>query len=124
MGSSEDALRDALDALMTAAEQAYRGQTGGINVCQLQKDGRVTGGMKYVEGQLVTLTLLRRRLAGADGGNTRSAFGAAITDDLAVWRAALQAQQRRTPPSVPWVAYCQGGVDALEQVLALAMGTP
>jgi hypothetical protein len=122
--SSEETLRAALDTLIGAAEHAYTTQTGGINVCQLQKDGRVTGGMKYVEGQLVTLTMLRRRLAGHDGGSTRSAFSAAITDDLATWRAALQAQQGRTPLSVPWVAYRQGGVDALEQVLALALGAP
>ena len=124
MVSSEDALRAALDALIAAAERDYTAQSGGVSACQLQKDGRVTGGVKYAEGQLVTLTMLRRRLAGPDGGSTRSAFGAAITDDLAVWRAALQAQQGRTPLSVPWVAYRQGGVDALEQVLALAVDAP
>ncbi|MEI7645091.1 MAG: hypothetical protein WCJ55_12515 [Chloroflexales bacterium] len=122
--SSEETLRAALDALIAAAEHGYTAQAGGINACQLQKDGQVTGGVKYAEGQLVTLTMLRRRLAGHDGGSTRSAFSAAIADDLAAWRAALQAQQGRTPLSVPWVAYRQGGVDALEQVLALAMGTP
>jgi hypothetical protein len=124
MASSEDALREALDALIDAAEHAYTAQTGGVNACQLQKDGRVTGGVKYAEGQLVILTMLRRRLAGHDGGSTRSAFSAAIADDLAAWRVALQAQQGRTPLSVPWVAYRQGGVDALEQVRALATRTP
>jgi hypothetical protein len=33
------------------------------------------------------------------------------------WRADLQVQQTREQPSLPWLAYTQGGVDALGQLL-------
>ncbi len=90
-------------------------QTGGTNVCRLQQDGRVTGGMKYDEGRLVALSTLRRRLREAADVDARELVG----QDLARWEEALRAQQARERPAIQWVAYNQGGVNALEEVLQM-----
>ncbi|MCS6879963.1 MAG: hypothetical protein RMK84_04910 [Oscillochloridaceae bacterium] len=102
-----------LDQRIAAAERSLMDQTGGTNVCRLQQDGRVTGGMKYDEGRLVALNTLRRRLREAAGEDIR----ALVAQDLATWQEALRAQQARERPAIQWVAYNQGGVDALEDVL-------
>lgn len=102
-----------LDQRIAAAERSLTDQTGGANVCRLQQDGRVTGGMKYDEGRLVALSALRRRLREAAGEDIR----ALVAQDLGRWREALRAQQARERPAIQWVAYNQGGVDALEEVL-------
>ncbi|MCX7791382.1 MAG: hypothetical protein N2378_12140 [Chloroflexaceae bacterium] len=102
-----------LEQRIAVAERRLTDQTGGTNVCRLQQDGRVTGGMKYDEGRLVALSALRRRLREEAGGDPR----AVVAQDLATWQAALRAQQARERPAIPWVAYNQGGVDALEEVL-------
>ncbi|MGB9631991.1 MAG: hypothetical protein ACPL8I_01560 [Chloroflexaceae bacterium] len=102
-----------IEQRIAVAEHSLTDQTGGTNVCQLQQDGRVTGGMKYDEGRLVALSALRRRLREAGGGDPRPI----VAQDLATWQEALEAQQARERPAIQWVAYNQGGVDALEEVL-------
>jgi hypothetical protein len=104
-----------LDAAIQVAEQRFAQSTGGENVCNLARDGRVTGGVKYDEGRLVALVTLRRRLR-----SEADAAQALLADELAVWSRALAEQQQRTPPAIPWLAYRQGGVDALEQLRASA----
>jgi hypothetical protein len=104
-----------LDAAIRVAEQRFAQATGGENVCNLAHNGRVTGGVKYDEGRLVALVTLRRRLR-SEAGDAQ----AVLADELAVWSRALADQQQRTPPAIPWLAYRQGGVDALEQFRASA----
>ncbi|NJN16578.1 MAG: hypothetical protein HC822_10040 [Oscillochloris sp.] len=41
-----------------------------------------------------------------------------VRDERTIWRAALQEQQQRDPPAIAWLAYRQGGVDALEKLAA------
>jgi hypothetical protein len=69
--------------------------------------------VKYDEGRLVALSALRRRLREAGGGDPRPI----VAQDLATWQEALEAQQARQRPAIQGVAYNQGGVDALEEVL-------
>jgi len=96
-------------------ERSYQAQAGKASFCQLQKDGRVTGGVKYDEGWLVALFAARRALK--DRLSLREdACQAAIAVELADWREALTAQQVKEPPPIPWIAYRQGGVDALAWV--------
>ncbi|MFQ3662568.1 MAG: hypothetical protein SNJ69_09280 [Chloroflexaceae bacterium] len=102
-----------IEQRIAAAERSLTDQTGGTNVCRLQQDGRVTGGMKYDEGRLVALSTHRRRLQEAAGADAREL----VEQDLARWEEALRAQQARERPAIQWVAYNQGGVDALEEVL-------
>jgi hypothetical protein len=108
-----------LDQRIAAAERSLTDQTGGTNVCRLQQDGRVTGGMKYDEGRLVALSALRRRLREAGGGDPRPI----VAQDLTTWQEALRAQQARERPAIQWIAYNQGGVDALEEVLRVIIDT-
>jgi hypothetical protein len=109
----------ALDALLAATERSLIAQTAGTTVCRLQQDGRVTGGMKYDEGRLVTLSAARRRLRSMGDTPACTDYRADLERELAVWRAALRAQQERPRPAVTWLAYRQGGVDALAQTLSL-----
>ncbi|NCC36874.1 MAG: hypothetical protein EOM24_33410, partial [Chloroflexia bacterium] len=102
--------RTQLETAIQVAEQRLVRATGGANVCQLQRDGRVTGGVKYDEGWLVALVTLRRSL------RTEAEDAQVVAEQLATWQAALAEQQQRTPPSLPWLAYRQGGVDALAQL--------
>lgn len=51
-----------LEQKIIDVERAYQTQAGGASFCQLQKDGRVTGGAKYEEGRLVALHTARRLL--------------------------------------------------------------
>ncbi|MBP1468959.1 hypothetical protein EYB53_024840 [Candidatus Chloroploca sp. M-50] len=103
-------LRTQLETAIQVAEQRLVLATGGANVCQLQRDGRVTGGVKYDEGWLVALVTLRRSL------RTEAEDAQVVAEQRATWQAALAEQQQRIPPSLPWLAYRQGGVDALAQL--------
>lgn len=103
----------ALDGLIAAAERALLAATGGENVCRLDKAGRATGGVKYHEGSLVALRAARRLLQSADAATCEAAL-LQLHDQ---WRAELRAQQARAQPSPSWLAYTQGGVDALGQAL-------
>lgn len=104
-----------LARLISEAEQELTRQTGGENVCRLEKDGRITGGVKYSEGRLAALNAVRRLLQ----PDSEAAADAEIDRLLVRWRADLQGWQERPQPPRTWVAYTQGGVDALEQLLAL-----
>lgn len=71
--------------------------------CEIHKDGRVTGGMKYDEGRLVVLQAAR---AWVDGDLPQR-----LDQELTRWRARLI-----NATSVPWRAYYQGVVDALAEL--------
>lgn len=102
-----------LDGQISTVEKSYLAQTGGEAVCQLHKDGRVTGGLKYDEGQLVALRAVRRALLDA---NDLNAFAAEMTAMQSAWRAELDNHQQRKRP-LPWLAYSQGGLDAIAAAL-------
>lgn len=98
---------------MAEAEHAMSSQLGEGSACQVHKDGRVTGGMKYAEGKLIALNDLRRKLGAAtemDDVVLREILDA----ELARWQRGLESQRRRPKPAMPWLAYYQGGIDALE----------
>ncbi len=108
-----------LEQRIAAAERSLTDQTGGTNVCRLQQDGRVTGGMKYDEGRLVALNTVRRQLVAAQQEGTAVDQRAMLAHEASEWREALRVQQARERPAIQWVAYRQGGVDALEELLAM-----
>ncbi|NTU81650.1 MAG: hypothetical protein HGA45_20100 [Chloroflexales bacterium] len=113
MTQSED-LFTVIETQIAAAEHALLAATGGTNVCQLDKAGQATGGAKYQEGRLVALRAIRRLVQAADPARAM----AQVQQLCDQWRADLTAQQARPQPSLPWLAYTQGGVDALEGLLA------
>ena len=97
-------------------EKAYAIHAGAQTACQLHKDGRITGGLKYDEGRLMAFTTLRRRVrkAGAEAPDTLAAM---IHAEAARWQATLRTYQQAEQPSIPWLAYSQGGVDAMLETL-------
>jgi hypothetical protein len=103
-----------LAAALAEAEAAYVRAAGGEAVCKLHKDGRVDGGLKYEEGRVIALRDLQRALRAAKDA---PAAGAAIVEtaqaELARWQADLETYQTQGRP-LPWLAYAQGGVDALQ----------
>ncbi|BCX02176.1 MAG: hypothetical protein KatS3mg053_0114 [Candidatus Roseilinea sp.] len=88
-------------------------QLGEGSACQVHKEGRVTGGMKYAEGELIALNDLRRKL-NADPAVDDAALRAIVSVEIARWQNGLESQRRRPKPAMPWLAYYQGGIDALE----------
>lgn len=107
-----------LERQLAAAEQAVMASTGGAAWCQLQRDGRVTGGVKYDEGRLAALMAARRRLRSADPAT----WAQVLAEELAQWQQALAEVQAQPKPAMPWLAYRQGGVDALTALQEAAAG--
>ncbi|NTU82442.1 MAG: hypothetical protein HGA45_24230 [Chloroflexales bacterium] len=70
--------------------------------------------MKYDEGSLVALRAARRLIQSADATDAQ----VLIVQLCDRWRVDLAAQQARERPSPLWIAYVQGGADALTQLLA------
>lgn len=111
-------VRDTLervDELIAATESALRTEMGTATSCEIHKDGRVTGGMKYLEGKLIAFTRVRRVLTRAGAGGE----AAAVLGELASWHAEWRLRTEVPNPSPPWVAYATGGLDAAKQVAAL-----
>ena len=105
-----------LEQKIIDVECAYQAQAGGASFCQLQKDGRVTGGAKYEEGRLVALHTARRLLRECPDEPTDTCM-TAIAAEQKTWLDALVTLQAKAQSSIPWVAYRQGGADALAWVL-------
>lgn len=110
--TERNALSDLLQARIAEAERAYVEQLGGEAACQIHKDGRVSGGMKYAEGRFVALCDLRRRVGVLAAQPSLAQLQQALDQEEARWQAALQQHQGRS--TLSWTAYCQGGVDALQ----------
>lgn len=104
-----------IDELIAATESALRAEMGAATSCEIHKDGRVTGGMKYLEGKLVAFMRIRRLLAGDGAGGGAVAAAEEVTSWEAEWRRRTQAPN----PSPPWVAYATGGLDAAKEAAAL-----
>jgi hypothetical protein len=99
---------------MAEVEASYRRQSAGSSFCQIQKDGRVSGGLKYEEGRLVALQWVLRTLQ-----KQGDAGFSVIAAERDYWLKALADVQAKSPPPILWVAYRQGGVDALTWVVEL-----
>jgi hypothetical protein len=106
-------LREAVAALLRTAESAYMEEAGGEAVCKLHKDGRVSGGLKYEEGRVVALRDLQRALRMLEDDAAADQIQALLAAELVRWQADLDHQLAQNRP-LPWVAYAQGGVDALQ----------
>lgn len=117
MSTDVEDLNTILERAIAAAECQMRDELGSATACQIHKDGRVTGGLKYAEGRLVVLNDLRRQLR-SSAVNSLEEISAALKAELARWRGNLVAQRARKQPAMPWLAYAQGGVDALEELEA------
>ncbi len=104
-----ETLEAALTQKIEEVEKAYQSQSGGEGVCQLHKDGRVSGGLKFEEGRLVALLWARRQILPE---NSPEYLGLLKTE-IRNWQNELQALQQKQSPSLPWLAYRQGGLEAL-----------
>lgn len=96
-----------LEQRRAEAETALQTQLGSQTACEIHKDGRVTGGIKYAEGRLVALNALLRQARAASAPASDQ-----VAHELARWQAELAHYQTQPNRSIPWLAYCQGGVDA------------
>jgi hypothetical protein len=104
-----------IERLLESAAQVYQEESGGMGLCQLQKDGRITGGLKYCEGQMAALYGAKKILMNpAPASEAIRLFIGALRDE---WRRELANHQQKARPSMQWTAYWQGGVDALEAIL-------
>lgn len=98
------------------AERALAATLGDSTVCRIHRDGRVTGGAKYAEGRLVALADLQRRLR----GSAPAEFDSLARSELRQWNEELARHRSLPTPSLPWLAYRQGGCDALAEVVGEA----
>jgi hypothetical protein len=104
------------------AEHNLTAGTGGRSLCQLHKDGTVTGGIKYDEGRYTALRRIRRFVKSASEVEISPALLAPIRQEAEDWRRMLQTYQHKSDPPMQWIAYAQGGVDAIESLLTVLEG--
>ncbi len=114
-------LRSVFEVQRQQVEASMKTHMGGQTICQLHKDGHVTGGMKYDEGRLVVLGAILRRLKQSDDSGTDLLGGLHdfVQAEQQRWQSQLQQHQNTEQPSMSWIAYSQGGVDACTQALAI-----
>jgi hypothetical protein len=113
-----DAVQQLLTRWLAETERLYAAQAGSTAMCELHKDGRVTGGLKYEEGRLVALRAAQRVLTQATV-RTVDDLRASLQQSAGEWAASLARYASRERPPLPWLAYSQGGFDAVSSVLAL-----
>jgi len=103
-----------LQAMRLESESAMLEHAGDTSVCQIHKDGQVTGGLKYQEGRLVAVSDAMRQIK----AQQQADVDAIVLAQLEKWQAQLTRHQTQAQPALSWVAYAQGGVDALEAIRA------
>lgn len=103
-------------AWVEATGAAMANRLGAQTLCETHKSGRVTGGVKYDEGRMAAFSDLKRALRKSDPLGA-SALHDLFTAEQARWQAQLDRHNRQPKPSMPWIAYSQGGVDACQQAL-------
>lgn len=122
---SRSALFGWVEEQSEAAARSLSAQTGDRAICEMHKDGRVTGGLKYDEGRLVALNAVRRIIAATAADNRPATEVAAeLAAERARWRNQLADHQARKRPALPWVAYFQGGDDAITAALEFVALAP
>ncbi|NWG18061.1 MAG: hypothetical protein HXY41_15665 [Chloroflexi bacterium] len=115
---NRQALLQQIEARIEAVTASMQQHLGGQTLCQIHKDGRVTGGLKYDEGRLVALrAALRQIKAAADP--LPDALLDVLRAEAARWQEQLRRFQNQEQQSIPWIAYNQGGADACADVLRL-----
>lgn len=83
----------------------------------IEKDGRVSGGLKYQEGRLVVVGDVIRAVKKLRDDDTLTDSVRALLDQAAAnWSAQLERYQTTNPGAMTWIAYSQGGVDAVAEV--------
>lgn len=101
-----------LDALVTAAAAGLQGADCGAPVCAADRDNRPVAGVKRSEGRWAALRGIQRETGrGAD-------LVAALDRARQRWRADLARHSGRGSGR-DWVAYCEGGVEALDELAEL-----
>lgn len=105
-----EALTDYLIMQRTLVEASMKAHMGSQTMCEIHKDGSVSGGLKYDEGRLVVLGDMLRWLREVDPF-TDEAVRAYLAEQAARWGKLLARHTGAERPSMPWVAYSQGGAD-------------
>ncbi len=108
MTTDRDVVDEAeLDRLIEAAAAGLNAASGGGALCAISRSGRPAPAVKYYEGRWAALTDLRRELRrGEEGSEQVSGRWLADLDRLTEQQAGEN-----------WLAYAQGGVDALADVV-------
>lgn len=109
-------LTDELTAMQRDIESSMRDHMGSQTICQIHKDGQVTGGLKYDEGRLVAVREIMRLLRDPDTAPTT------FEAQMAHWQKQLARYQAQERQSMPWIAYSQGGVDVYAAVRSRMAG--
>lgn len=104
----------ALEDRVEATADRLAGELGGASACTLHRDGRVTGGMKYHEGRLVSY----RDLITALRQVPERPVAEVLAEHTARWRSELDRHSGRGPTQ--WAAYATGGLDAATEACCLA----
>ncbi len=108
-----------LDTLRASVASSMQNHMGGASYCEIHKDGRVSGGLKYDEGRLVVIgAALRYARDAVTAESWADAMRAYLLRERDTWRAMLELHQGRSHRSIAWIAYAQGGLDACESLLA------
>lgn len=103
-----------IDQQIAAVGESMAAQMNNQSLCQIQKDGRITGGIKYDEGRLETLHTLRRIVTDNVDFSPELLYA-----ELLRREAQLEKFVSQDRPSIQWVAYGQGGADVARKLYAL-----
>lgn len=104
----------ALEDRVEATAGLLTDELGDATACTLHRDGRVTGGVKYHEGRLVSYRGLRNALL----DEPARPIGDVLAEHTARWRSELDRHAGRGPNQ--WAAYATGGLDAVIEACCLA----
>lgn len=108
------------EVLAAASERSARAlqeASAGRALCRIDGSGGPTPFfVKRAEGDAAALSDVRRALRRAPGTGVGAEVAAAALDVLGRWRADLDRWRRAG--SGPWIAYCEGGCDSVEALIA------
>jgi len=107
-------LLKALEDRVEATADRISRDLGDDTACTVHRDGRVTGGLKYLEGRLIAYRDLRNALVADPERATAEVLG----EHTARWRAELDRHAGRG--ATQWAAYATGGLDAVTEACCLA----
>lgn len=109
---------DALDRLLREAERDLAAVGGDVALCVLTKAGRPVPGVKYHEGRRAALVDVLRRCR-----RTGREPGEVAAERLEEWQSDLSRLTGRAA-GPDWIAYTQGGIDALAGVVVTVHPLP
>ena len=114
-----ESILPAIYTRITEIEQSLSVKTSGRAICRLQKDGIATHGIKYDEGRYAALRKCRRLLSSDPEAEMSPAILAQLQREAEEWQRMLQIYQHKPEKPIQWIAYTQGGVDAMMEVQTL-----